>query len=183
MEALMKRLRFGVALVYLVLTTVSAVHTQDKPTASASDVLTIDGAKNPEMVPNWAAWLEAFRFMAAPAAPIEPIPTTIYLATSKEQRALIRKESLLVMAQEREFGQRALKLQDGLTAENMSDRSDQADALEMKRRRAALDARDRLLAALPLEGQIALREFAEHVRKGYKATVVKSKLAQFLAPE
>jgi hypothetical protein len=179
----MNRPRFGVALVYLVLTAVSAVHTQDKPSASDSDIVTIDGAKNPEMVPNWAAWLEAFRFMAAPAAPIEPIPTTIYLATSKEQRALIRKESLFVMAQERAFGQRALKLQDGLTSENMPERSDRADALELKRRQAALDARDRLLAALPTDGQIALREFAEHVRKGYKAMVVKSKLAQFLSPE
>ena len=121
--------------------------------------------------------------MAGPAAPIEPIPTVIYLATSKEQRALIRKEALFVMAQERELGQWALKLQEGLTAENMPERSDKADALEMKRRRAALDARDRLLAALPTEGQVALREFAEHMRKGYKAVMVKSKLAQFLLPE
>jgi hypothetical protein len=179
----MKQLRFGVVLVYLLLTAVSVVHTQDKPPASDSDIVLIDGAKNPELVPNWAAWLEAFRFMAAPAAPIEPIPTVIYLATSREQRALIRKEALLVITQERELGQRALKLQDGLTAENLPERSDQADTLELKRRQAALDARDRLLAVLPTEGQIALREFAEHVRKGYKATVVKSKLAQFLAPE
>jgi hypothetical protein len=179
----MNRLRFGVALVCLVFTAVSAVHTQNKPSASDSDIVTIDGAKNPEMIPNWAAWLEAFRFMAAPAAPIEPIPTVVYLATSKEQRALIRKESLFVMAQEREIGQRALKLQDGLTADNLSDRSDQADALEMKRRRAALDARDRLLAALPVDGQIALREFAEQARKCYKATMLKSKLAQLLLTE
>lgn len=179
----MDRLRFGAALVYLVLTAVSVVHTQDKPAGSDSDIITIDGSKNPEMVPNWAAWLEAFRFMAQPAAPIEPIPTMIYLATSRDQRALLRKEALFVMAQERELGQRALKLQDGLTAENLSERSEKADALEMRRRQAALDARNRLLAALPTEGQIALREFAEHVRKSYKATVVKSKLAQFLLPE
>ena len=179
----MKRLRFGVALVYLMLTAVSVVHTQDKPPTSGADIITIDGAKNPELIPNWAAWLEAFRFMAAPAAPVEPIPTTIYLATSREQRALIRKEAMFVIAQERELGQRALKLQDGLTAENVPERSDQADVLELKRRQAALDARDRLLAKLPVEGQIAVREFAEHVRKGYKATMVKSKLAQFLLPE
>jgi hypothetical protein len=107
----------------------------------------------------------------------------IYLATSREQRALIRKEAVSVIAQERELGQRALKLRDGLTAENVAERSDKADALEMKRRQAALDARDRLLAALPAEGQAALREFAEVMRKGYKATMVKSKLAQFLLPE
>jgi hypothetical protein len=169
--------------VYLVLAAVSVVHTQDKPVGSDADVITIDGSKNPDMVPNWAAWLEAFRFMAQPAAPIEPIPTMIYLATSREQRALVRKEALFVMAQERELERRGLKLRDGVTPDNMLERSEQADALEMKRRQAALDARDRLLAALPIEGQIALREFAEHVRKGYKAMMPKSKLAQFMSPE
>lgn len=179
----MKQPHMLLALVYLVLTTVSVVHAQDKPAVSDSDVITIDGAKNPEMIPNWAAWLEAFRLMAGPAAPIEPIPTVIYLATSKDQRALIRKEALNVVAQERELGQQALKLQDGLTAENMMERSEQADALELKRRRAALEARDRLLGVLPVDGQNALREFAEHMRKGYKVTLIRSKLAQFLSPE
>lgn len=179
----MKQLRFCAALVYLVLTAVSVMHAQGKPPISDSDIITIDGEKNPELIPNWAAWLEAFRFMAGPVAPMEPIPTMIYLATSREQRALIRKEAMLVMAQERELGQRALKLQDGLTAENLPERSDRADALEMKRRQAALDARDRLLAALPADGQVALREFSELTRKGYKATMVRSKLAQFLLPE
>jgi hypothetical protein len=179
----MKHLRITAALVYLVLTAVSVVHAQGKPSVSDSDIITINGEKNPELIPNWAAWLEAFRLMAGPVAPMEPIPTMIYLATSREQRALIRKEALFVIAQERELGQRALKLQDGLTAENVSERSDKADALEMKRRQAALEARDRLLAALPAEGQAALREFAEVMRKGYKATMVKSKLAQFLLPE
>jgi hypothetical protein len=179
----MNRLRLESALVYLLLTSVSAVHAQGKPPVSDSDVITIDGEKNPELIPNWAAWLEAFRVMAGPAAPIEPIPTVIYLTTSREQRAQIRKEAQSVIAQERELGQRALKLQDGLTSANLSERSDQADALEMKRRQAALDARDRLLAALPPDGQAALREFAEHTRKGYKATMLKSKLAQFLLPE
>jgi hypothetical protein len=179
----MKPLQFIVALVYLVLAAVSGVHSQGKPQVSDSDVITIDGAKNPEMIPNWAAWLEAFRLIGGPAAPIEPIPTVIYLATSREQRASIRKEALFVMAQERELGQRALKLQDGLTADNLSERSERADGLEMRRRRAALEARDRLLAALPVEGQIALREFAEHMRQGYKVTIIRSKLAQFLLPE
>jgi hypothetical protein len=177
----MKQPHMILALVYLVLAAVSVVHAQDTP--QASDVITIDGEKNPEMIPNWAAWLEAFRLMAGPVAPVEPIPTVIYLATSKDQRALIRKEALYVMAQERELGQHALKLQDGLTRDNMLERSEQADALEMKRRRAALEARDRLLAALPVDAQNALREFAEHMRKGYKVTLIRSKLAQFLSPE
>jgi hypothetical protein len=40
-----------------------------------------------------------------------------------------------------------------------------------------------LLAALPAEGQAALRAFAEHVRSGYKVTLLKSKLPGFMLPE
>jgi len=176
----MKRVRFGAVLACLMVAT--GVQGQDKP-SSADEVITIDGAKNPELIPNWAAWLEAFLFMAQPANPEVPIPSTIYAVTSREQRALVRKEALFVIAQETELGQVGLKLQDGLTAENAAERSEKADALELKRRQAALDARDRLLAALPADAQAALRAFAEHVRAGYKVTTVKSKLKQFMLPE
>jgi hypothetical protein len=179
----MNRLRLGSAFVYLLLTSVSAVHAQAKPPASDSEVITVDGEKNPELIPNWAAWLEAFRLMAGPAAPIEPIPTVILSrhlkgsACADSQGGAVRHGA--------GTGARSARLEAAGRPHfaNISERSDQADALEMKRRRAALDARDRLLAALPADGQAALREFAEHTRKGYKATMLKSKLAQFLAPE
>ena len=177
----MKPLRFGASLVYLLLAAGAVVHAQAK-LSSDSDVVIIDGAKNPADVPNWAAWLEGFRLMAGPAAPEEPIPSVIYVITTKEQHALIRKEALFVMAEERRLGELALKLQDGLTSDNFKQRSAKADALEMQRRRAALDARDRLLAAIP-QAQFAFLQFADEMRKGYKARVVKAQLAQFMAPE
>lgn len=176
----MKRLRFGAVLACLVVAT--GLQAQDKP-SSADEVIEIDGAKNPELIPNWAAWLESFRFMSHPAAPEVPIPSTVYAVTSPEQRELVRKEALFVVAQERELGQQALKLQEGLSADNLAERTEKVDALELKRRQAALDARDRLLGALPPEAQAALREFAERTRRGYQVKMLKSKFQQFMLPE
>jgi hypothetical protein len=177
----MKRLQIGAVLACLFASAVG-VRAQEKA-ATADEIITIDGAKNPELIPNWAAWLESFRFMSLPAKPEVPIPSTIYAVTSPEQRALVRKEALFVIAQETELGQRVLKLQEGLTAENLADRTEQVNALELKRRQAALDARDRLLVALPPEAQAALREFVERTRRGYQVRTLKSKLQQFMLPE
>jgi hypothetical protein len=151
--------------------------------SSAEDVVVIDGAKHPEQVPEWAAWLEAFRFMSAPAAPIEPIPTIIYDVTTPEDRALVRKESMQVIAREKAVYDRALKLLDGLTAENTAERTRQLDAIEVERHTISIEARDRLLAALPAAAQTALRAFVDETRKGFRAYVPKSKMTQFRSPE
>lgn len=149
---------------------------------SDDPVVTIDGAKNPEQIPEWAAWQEAFRYMAQPAEPEIPIPTRIWRVTSPEQRAWLRKEALRVLARDRELLARVLKLRDGLNADNTGERSARVDALEMERRRAALEARDSVLVSLP-EAQVELRGFVEEVRKGYKLQIQKSKIPQFMLPE
>ena len=147
-------------------------------------IITIDGAKNPELVPEWAAWRGVFSFMAAPAAPEVPIPTTICLVTTPEQQAFIRKEALRVIKEESDMGEVAVKLRDGLTADNLAQRTEEVETLEMRRRRVVLAGRDRLLGAdLPVAAHTALREFAADVRRGHKAHVQKSQLAQYSLPE
>jgi len=122
--------------------------------------------------------------MSLPAEPEIPIPTPVYLAATPEQRALIRKEALYVTAHVNGIYDRALKLQTGLTAENLPQRTEEVEAIEMERRQTALDVRDRLLEALPPVVQNALREFVETViRKGYTIQILKSKLAQFQLPK
>jgi hypothetical protein len=177
----MHRQHFGVGLVYLLLGAVSIVHAQGKPSGS-DEVVVIDGAKNPEQIPNWDAWLEAFRTMAGPAEPEVPIPSVIFIVTTQQQRELIRREAQKVMAEEQRVFGEALKLQDGLTAENRGERQNRVEALEMQRRRAALDARDRLLAQLP-QAQFAFREYIDHVRRSIKVTIMKSQIPQFVLPE
>ena len=177
----MKPLRFGASLGCMLLVAGSIVHAQ-APSPADSDVITIDGAKNPEQIPNWNAWLEAFRTMAGPAAPEVPIPSIIYIVTTKEQQELIRKEAQHVMAEEQRVFSEALKQLEGLTADNRAERQGRMDVLEMQRRRAALEARDRLLAAVP-QAQFAFREYVDHVRRGIKVTAARSQLKQYMLPE
>jgi hypothetical protein len=178
MEVLMKRLRIGAVLVCLTIGPVVLGQSQSSP-----EFVLIDGSKHPEEVPNWAAWLEAFRFMAQPATHDVPIPTPVYLVTSKEERDLLRREALAVIAAERSIGDRATELFNARTSDNLTETQGKMDVLEMKRRREALSARDRVMAKLNGQAQSALLEFTEHVRKGFHASVAKSALAQFRLPE
>lgn len=185
----MKSRRGGVVLACLVLAGAQSTPAESAPAQSISPSsatddprITIDGAKNPELIPDWAAWLEAFRFMALPAKPHVPIPTEVHLATTEQQRALIRKEALELIALETDLGNRGVKLQEGLNADNLAERTGKADALEMQRRQAALDARDRLCAVLPPDAQRALTAFAEHARRSQKVSVPKSKVEWYRLP-
>ena len=177
----MKPRRFGVGLVYLLLIGVSVVHAQGQPSAG-DEVIVIDGSKTPEQIPNWQAWLEAFHVMAGPAAPEVPIPSVIYIVTTKAQQELIRKEAQRVLAEEQRVFSEALKLLEGLNADNGRERQARMDVLEMQRRRAALDARDRLLASVP-QAQSAFREYVDHVRRGFTVTTTRSQIKQFMLPE
>ena len=176
----------SVGVVIALLFVVYAQHALAQATPPSSDkddpIVTIDGAKNPEQIPEWAAWMAAFRFMAQPAKPFVPIPTNIHVVTTEAQRALIRKEALQVIARETEHGERGGKLRDGLTSDNFADRSRQADELEMQVRQGALDARDRLFAALPEEAQLALSAFAEDVKKGITITLRQSRVNAYRLP-
>jgi hypothetical protein len=158
---------------------------QQRSTASPqadADVVTIDGSKDPAMVPDWAAWLAAFRFMSMPATPVEPIPTVIHRATTEAERRAIRKEAIGVIARETELSARGLELQKRLTKDNVAQLVEMAESLEMERRREALNARDRLLGMLSGPAQSALLTFVEQTRRQYRATVPRSELTQFMLP-
>ncbi len=178
-SSVMKRLKMIVAIVVVLAPGVSAQSQKDD-----DPLITIDGAKNPELIPQWVAWHGAFLFMAAPAEPEVPIPTRVILVTTVEQQAWIRKEALQVIKEENDMGASVVKLREGLTAENLTQRLEEVNAMEMRRRRIVLAARDRLLGPdLPPAAHAALREFVEIVRRGQKPSVRKSQLAQFMLPE
>jgi hypothetical protein len=179
MEVVMKKLRFGAVLVWLMIGPLVLAQSDSPP-----EFVTIDGSKHPEQVPNWAAWLEAFRFMAGPDTHDVPIPTTVYRVTSRKERYRLRREALTVIAAEREMNTRATDVfNTPRTPETLPELQAQMNALEMTVRRAALDARDRVLPTLEAAGQQALLEFVDQMRKGFRATVPKSELAQFRLPE
>lgn len=165
----------------------AAVLCQDGPGASPPDdpMIAIDGAKDPEKVPEWFVWREAFRIMAAPpdAKIPMPIPTPIWQVTSPDQRMAIRRAALRLSAKDDALMDVAVKLLDGVNPENMKARAERMDSLEMERRLETLAGRNQLLAALPVEAQAALRSFVDEIRKGTKFLVRKSKMAQHMLPE
>ncbi len=183
----MNRSSVPILVVCLAATMTATGPPQDRPAAAPPDdpMIAIDGAKDPEKVPEWFVWREAFRIMAAPPEreiPM-PIPTPVWQVTSPEQRMVIRRAALRLSARDDGLMDVAVKLLDGVNAENMAARAERMDSLEMERRRETLAGRDQLLAALPVEAQVALRTFVDEIRKGTKFLVRKSKMAQHMLPE
>jgi hypothetical protein len=112
-----------------------------------------------------------------------PIPTPVWHVTSPGQRMVIRRTALRLSARDDALMDVAVKLLDGANAENMPARAERMDSLEMERRRETLAGRDQLLAALPVEAQVALRSFVDEIRKGTKFLVRKSQMTQYMLPE
>jgi hypothetical protein len=157
---------------------------QSKSSSSGDDkVITLDGSKNPEQIPQWLAWQEAFRVMGMPAQLDLPIPTTIWEVTTAAERDLIRKEAMQSLEREDEVGAQVMKIREAVTEESRARDEARAKQLDLRRRQAILDSRERVLARLSPEGQIALRAFAEEVKKGIKVTILKSLLAEYSMPE
>ena len=175
----MKRLKVSLAIVVALTAGLAGQQKDDDP------VITIDGSKNPELIPQWAAWQHAFLVMNGPELHGEPpIPTTVWKTTTPAHRDLIRREAKWVFAVESKLGEDVIKLRDGLTAENLKSRAEEVQSYELKRRKAVLEARDRVVAALPPDAQLALREFVEvNCKVGYKVSMLKSQLEQYRLPE
>jgi hypothetical protein len=156
---------------------------QAKPASADDKVITIDGSKNPEQIPQWLAWQEALRVMGMPAQLDLPIPTSIWHVTTAEERDFIRKESVQSLEREDEVGAQAMKIFQSVTQETRAGDEERVRQLDLRRKQAILDARDRLLIKLTPEGQSALRGFVEEVKKGTKVFVLKSQLADYMKPE
>lgn len=149
------------------------------------ETITIDGAKNPEMVPQWSVWESSFRFIATGTKTLgdDGIPTKIYIALDKEHRLLLMKRVDAAIQGQKDCETRTLKLRAQLGLEKFDVLQARVLDLQMECRRGTLKARDNLLAALPPEGQSALRAFVESMKQGITITVLKSDLARFRLPE
>jgi hypothetical protein len=128
-----------------------------------TETVTIDGAKNPELIPQWSAWAVSFRFIAAGVQTLadEGIPTTVYSVLNKEQRLVLVKHVDAAVREQKECENRMLKLRAQFATQKLEAVQERAFELQMECRRATLKARDGLLAELPPDGQIALRALVE----------------------
>jgi hypothetical protein len=168
----------------LVLTLLLAASTLQTP-EQAVETVSIDGAKNPEQVPQWSVWGFAFRSIAGSGEALgdEGVPTPIYRVLTKPDRAVLLQDALAAVKAQKQCAGRVLTL----VAENPDEKRDvlaeKAKEITMDCRRATLKARDELLQKLPPDGQVAVRTFVESQKRGMTFVVLKSELAQFRLPE
>jgi hypothetical protein len=155
--------------------------------AAADETITIDGSKNPELVPQWAAWRFAFTQIRL----ANDLPSDVLAAASKPEAESIAAAARRDDAFYKECEKRVTDLQAVVLAE--SDRARQVDLLrrlqpkvddiEMQSRRHTLSLRDELLNKLRTEPRAALVTFVEAGKAGHRVTLPKSRLNAYLKPE
>jgi hypothetical protein len=153
--------------------------------ASRDEMITIDGTRNPELVPQWNVWAAGFRYMAKDD--VEQLPTVVLRAVTPEQRVAVMKEANAAASFDRECGMRAADVGRRLLAEKPDVGVDLANArvleASMSCRRHTLEVRDKLLVDLGPAGAAALTGWVESLKNGWTTTLRKSQLKAYLLPE
>jgi hypothetical protein len=144
------------------------------------DVIEIDGAKNPELIPQWSAWGYAFRIFSG--GPRE-LPTSVLTHVTPVEATLIMTEADGVQKVDATCQARQLKVVTERGAKKIEDLAKEVRALNLECRWETLHARDRLLAGLSPEGQVALTAFVESTKAGTTVSVPRKDLARFREPE
>ena len=142
------------------------------------DVLHIDGKKNPEMIPEWAAWEDALRIINGGS---RQLPSDVLIHTKKPEEELILRESDGQRKRDADCKARLLALTPGSDKPDVLTEKKQAIRLEC--RRQALHARDRILAAVSPEVRTAVLEFVDSVKRATRVDILRRDLAFFLQPQ
>jgi hypothetical protein len=165
---------------------------QSPETSAAKDqIITIDGSKNPELIPQWQAWGYTFRAITRSAdytvgrggTEEESIPWDIYRVSSKEDRATLLKEARDAVAAQNACETRGLKAREQGAAQKPEVLFARLNDMVIECRRITLNARDHLLAGLTPAAQSGIRQFVEARKQGMTVTMKKSELASFRLPE
>jgi hypothetical protein len=144
------------------------------------ELIHIDGSKNPELIPQWSAWGYAFRVFAGGP---RQLPTTLVQHVSKEEEAFLLAHADLVQRTDADCQQRLSRIVAKRGVEKLEALDRKVRDLAVECRWATLDARDRVLAGLNPEAQLALMAFVESMKAGTSVTVPKARLARFREPE
>ena len=145
-----------------------------------SEMVEIDGSKNPELIPQWSVWGFAFRVIAGGS---KAIPTAVLVHLSKEEAELLRAESDVDGKNDADCRERVLRLVPLLQTEEAKTVNDKTRQINLECRWQTLRVRDRVLAALSAEGQAALTAWVESNKLGMHVSVPKRELAFFRQPQ
>lgn len=152
---------------------------------SRDDVVVIDGQKNPELLPQWAAWEHLFRLLAL----VKDSETRAF--THDLEKTLSADEILLVFKEADAQKTREQRCLQGLQrvwkrpprqGEKPDAIANEAFEIELGYRYQILEARDRLRTNLSVPSWIALETWADDMVTDLKVTVPRSGFERFKQP-
>lgn len=139
----------------------------------------IDGAKNPELIPEWSAWQFAFNNVVV----VGQLPTAVSQHVSKEEAAVILDAAREQKKNRADCEARALKLMPLLETETAAEINRRTEALNLECRSYTLRLRDRVLESLGPDGRAALRDWVESTKATIQVSVPKKELDFYLKPK
>jgi hypothetical protein len=175
--------------------------------ANPKDMVVIDGAKNPELIPEWSAWQHAFHSLSS--ASMRVLPNPVYVAVLPQKLAAVTGEILREAdASKRNDDahlehklKRIQRLADAREACRNENRTDQAayecysarartivsgaKEQEIEYRQRTLDIRQRLIERLLQEdpaAAAALGRWVEALKAGRTITMHRSELEGYRLP-
>ena len=140
----------------------------------------IDGAKNPELIPEWSAWEDVFSTIGGG---LKVLPTTVHTVVTEEEARLIFREAEASLKRTADCNTRILALKPLVPREGIPKIIARTKEIRLDCRWGNLHARDRLLAALNPKARAALSDFAALMKAGTKFTVAKSEVAFLRLPQ
>jgi hypothetical protein len=153
------------------------------PAASApskTEILQIDGSKNPELIPQWSVWGYVFRVISGGP---RQLPTSVRRLVSKAEESLVMKEADAIQKIDADCQARLTKVVARLGVESIDAVDATMREITVACRRETLHARDRILAGVNPEAAAALMTFAESTKAGTSTSLPRKDLARFLEPE
>ncbi|MGH9370884.1 MAG: hypothetical protein ACRD15_05075 [Vicinamibacterales bacterium] len=172
--------RWIVVFVIVALGSRAALAQDPRGNSKLPEIVHIDGAKNPELIPQWSAWGYTFRVIAG--GPRE-LPSLVYKVVSRDEAAMVLKEADAVQKIDKACEARIWKLHPLVGKEKPDVLDARLREITVECRLETLHARDRILRALNPEGAAALIMFVESTKSGTSISLPKAELARFLEPE
>ncbi len=147
----------------------------------STEIVRIDGAKNPEMIPEWSAWEFALSVLAK--GPGE-IPAELIPHFSVQESALLLKAAAAQRQREADYHERVKRELFPLNGKEPRERIQElSQELALEYRWQLLRARDRLLAALNPAAQSGLTAWVESTKKGTTISILRKDLPFFRQPQ
>lgn len=144
-----------------------------------SERVEIDGRKNPEMIPQWDAWLAAFEILSRASE----LPTEILKEVSDTEAKSIRETALENARNFKALQDSVFKMFPLLQTEGVKAVTEKTQALNIEFRWQVLGLRDRVLAGLNPSGQAALSKYVESLKTGMRVFVPRKELAYYRTPQ